>query len=79
MWKALIAARLKPSGFYRTQNLRPIDFSALISQLGSWWKTTRAAARKTPVVARSFGASIAECVRDYACVHSLHPRCILSA
>lgn len=45
MWKALIAAHLKPSGVYWTQNLRPIDFSALISQLGSLKKTTRAAAK----------------------------------
>lgn len=46
VWKALIAAHLKPSGVYWTQNLRPIDFSALISQLGSLKKTTRAAAQK---------------------------------
>lgn len=51
MWKALIAARLKPSGVYWKQNLRPIDFSALISQLGSWKKTTRAVAKKTQVEA----------------------------
>jgi len=53
MWKALIAACLKPSGVYWTQNLRPIDFSALISQLGSAKKTTRAAAKKTPVEAEA--------------------------
>jgi len=46
MWKALIAAHFKPSGGYRTQNLRPIDFSALISQLGSLKKSKRAAAQK---------------------------------
>lgn len=46
MWKASIAAHLKPSGVHWTQNLRPIDFSALISQLGSLKKTKRAAAQK---------------------------------
>lgn len=53
MWSALIAACLKPSGVYWTQNLRPIDFSALISQLGSAKETTRAAATKTPVEAEA--------------------------
>lgn len=35
----------KPSGVYRTQNFRPIDFSALISQLESAKRTVRAAAK----------------------------------